>query len=61
MLSSEGFLLLAARDLPQARMLVLRFLRPQDRVVTADQPGAPLCVVRARRGEVSPLALQVLT
>eukprot|EP00597_Dinobryon_sp_UTEXLB2267_P000713 CAMPEP_0170070728 /NCGR_PEP_ID=MMETSP0019_2-20121128/8909_1 /TAXON_ID=98059 /ORGANISM="Dinobryon sp., Strain UTEXLB2267" /LENGTH=571 /DNA_ID=CAMNT_0010279075 /DNA_START=348 /DNA_END=2060 /DNA_ORIENTATION=+ len=57
-LSSEGFLVLAARDLPQGQLLVRRFLRPADVYVHADQPGAPVCVVRARRGVVSPLAVQ---
>ena len=56
--TSDGHLVLAGRDVRSNEKLVAKQLEDNDRYLHADVSGAPSCVVKAKEGKVSDVALE---
>lgn len=56
--TSDGHLVMAGRDVRSNEKLVSKHLEDNDRYLHADISGAPSCVVKAKDGKVSDVALE---
>jgi predicted ribosome quality control (RQC) complex YloA/Tae2 family protein len=56
--TSDGHLVMAGRDVRSNEKLVSKQLEDNDRYLHADVSGAPSCVVKAKDGKVSDVALE---